>query len=241
MARCELTHIGRQPLDLHRAAAQHAAYERALEDLGFSIRRLDPQPELPDSVFVEDAALVLDEVAVIARPGARSRRAETATIAEALAPFRPLARIEPPGTLEGGDVLRLGRRIFVGRSSRTNDEGIAQLHALVGLLGYSVQAVPVTECLHLKSAVTDVAPGTLLVNPRWIPVRVFDDCRLIEVDPREPHAANALLAGGRVLFPEAFTGTAARLRAEGIGVQVLDVSEIAKAEGGLTCCSLLIA
>ena len=223
------------------AAAQHADYEEALERRGFTVLQLEAQPELPDSVFVEDAAVVLDEVAIITRPGALSRRPETLTVAEALAPVRPLRQIDAPGTLDGGDVLCLGTHLFVGRSSRTNEDGIRQLGSLVEPFGYTVTAVPVSGCLHLKSAATPVASGTLLINPRWVSPAAFAGCRLIEVDPREPLAANALLAGGSVLYADSSPSTAAHLLASGMDVRLLAMSEIAKAEGAVTCCSLLIA
>jgi dimethylargininase len=240
MAACELTHLPRTPIDLARAAAQHASYERALERLGYTVLRLDADDDLPDAVFVEDAAVVLDELAVVARPGAASRRAETLAVCEALASLRRISRIVPPGTLDGGDVLRVGRRLFVGRSGRTNEEGCRQLRALAGPLGYAVEPVPVDGCLHLKSAVTAVAPGTLLINPAWVAPRAFADFELIEVDAREPHAANALLAGTSVLYADGFPHTTERLLAAGIDVRLLDLSEIAKAEGAVTCCSLLV-
>jgi dimethylargininase len=241
MAACELTHLARQPIDLARAAAQHAAYEAELEGLGFTILQLEARPDLPDSVFVEDTAVVLPEVAIITRPGADARRPETLTIAEALAPIRPIERLAAPATLDGGDVLRLGNRLFVGRSTRTNDDGIRQLAGLVQPFGYTVVAVPVTGCLHLKSAVTQVASATLLVNPQWVPTSAFGDCRFIEVDPREPHGANALLAAGSVLYADSSPATAARLRARGLDVRLLAMSEMEKAEGAVTCCSLLIS
>jgi dimethylargininase len=240
LADCELTHVPRVPIDIELAIRQHAAYERALEDLGFTLLRLEAAPDLPDSVFVEDAAVVLDEVAIVSRPGAASRRPETAGVADALVRMRRLRHIVEPGTLDGGDVLRVGRQLFVGRSLRTNDEGIGQLRGIAQRFGWSVHAVPLERYLHLKSAVTAVAADTLLVDPRGVSAEVFDGYRVIEVDPRETSAANALLARETVIYPDAFPATAERLRAAGIRLQLLDVSEIAKAEGGVTCCSILI-
>lgn len=237
---CELTHLAREPIDLARAGAQHRAYEEALGALGCTVVRVPAAPDLPDSVFVEDAAVVLDEVAVAARPGAVSRRAEVEAVAGAVAAHRPLARIEPPGTLEGGDVLRIGRRIWVGLSGRTNAEGIRQLTSIAARHGYAVHPVRVTGCLHLKTAVTQVGEGTVLLNPAWIDPAAFDGFTWIGVDPREPFAANALLVGGRVVHAAAHTHTSERLRAHGIDVLPVDASELAKAEAGLTCCSILI-
>ncbi len=240
IVRCELTHLARAPIDVERAAAQHEAYERTLAALGCAVVSLSEEPELPDAVFLEDTAVVVDEVAVITRPGAASRRAETASVATALAAYRPLTAIEAPATLDGGDVLRLGRRLFVGVSGRTNGAGIAQLRAALAPYGYTVEAVPVHGCLHLKSAVTQVAPDAVLVNPAWVDAAAFPGFTPIPVDPGEPFAANALLLGNAVVYPEAFPATAAALAGAGVALATVDVSELAKAEGAVTCCSLIL-
>lgn len=240
ITRCELTHLDRDPIDPARAVAQHGRYEEALAALGCTVRRLAPEPGLPDSVFVEDAAFVLPEVAVLARPGAASRRAEVASVAEALRPYRRLAAVEAPGTLDGGDVLAVGDRLYIGRSARTNDEAIQQVRALVAPFGYTVVAVPVTGCLHLKTAVTLVADGTVLLNPAWVDPAPFDGLTCIPVSPAESFAANAVRVGDAVLFPSAFPHTRRRLEDAGLAVRTVDASELAKAEAGLTCCSLLV-
>jgi dimethylargininase len=240
MAECQLTHLARAPIDVSRAAEQHLAYERQLEAMGCDVRSLPAEPELPDSVFVEDAAVVFDELAFLARSGAESRRAEVESIAEALEPYRKLARIEPPGTLDGGDVLRVGKRVFVGLSRRTNQAGIEQMRALLPVYGYSIESVPVERCLHLKSAVTQVGEGALLINPAWVEPGAFRGLELIEVDAAEPYAANALLVKGVVVYPAAYERTRKRLDQRGIGVVTVEVSELAKAEGGVTCCSLIL-
>ncbi len=240
LARCELTHLARSPLDVGRAREQHARYVEALAELGCPVEWLAEAPEHPDAVFVEDAAVVVDELAVVARPGAISRRGETADVATALARHRPLARIEPPGTLDGGDVLRVGRRVFVGRSERTDAAGRAQLRALLEPHGYAVEEVAVTGCLHLKSAVTEVAEGTVLANPGWIDLARLGDLDVIAVDPAEPFAANALRVGTTVVLPAAFPRTRRRLEARGLDVRPVPADELAKAEGGVTCCSILI-
>lgn len=238
-ADCELTHVDRQRIDVTLAAAQHTAYEAQLAALGCAVRRLPAAPDLPDSVFVEDTALVFDEVAVITRPGAPSRRPEVYVVAEALKAYRPLREITAPGTLDGGDVLTLGHAVYVGLSRRTNAAGVDQLRAILTPFGYTVHAIPLTACLHLKSAVTQVADDALLLNPQWVDPASFNGWRLIEVAPDEPHAANALLVGGRVIFPAAHQRTAERLTQASIVIAPVDVSEIAKAEGGVTCCSLI--
>ena len=225
---------------MERAVTQHAAYEQALAALGCTVQRLPPTPDLPDSIFVEDTAVVCDEVAIIARPGAASRRAEVDTVAATLAAHRPLARIDAPGTLDGGDVLRVGRRIYVGASSRTNAEGIRQLREILTPLGYVVQDVAVSGCLHLKSAVTEAARDTVLLNPDWIDAALFDGLKCITVDPNEPFAANALLSGDVLLCASAHPLTRRRLEDHGIEVRTVDADELAKAEAGLTCCSILI-
>lgn len=240
ISRCELTHIGREAIELARAIEQHEAYERCLEALGCRVVRLPVEPELPDSVFVEDTAVVVDELAVMTRPGAASRRPETASMARALAAYRPVATIEAPGTLDGGDVLRIGRRLFVGRTPRSNPDGIARLRALLAPHGYTVEAVPVTGCLHLKSAVTQVAPQTVLVNPSWVDPAAFALHGVIEVDPSEPHAANTLLLGDTLVVAAAYPRTAGRLEAAGLRLARLEMSELAKAEGALTCCSVIL-
>lgn len=240
MARCELTHAARQPIDPAVAAAQHAGYERALAELGCEVRRLPTDPDLPDAVFIEDTAVITDELAVITRPGAASRRPETVVVAEALQPLRPIAAIQPPGTLDGGDVLRVGRVVFVGESLRTNADGIRQLAALLEPLGYTVRSVPVTACLHLKSAVTAVGGSALLINREWVNAAPFAGFDLVDVHRAEPAAANALLLAGTVVLPSAFPHTRNRLQQQGLRVREVDVSELAKAEGGVTCCCLLL-
>jgi len=237
---CELTHLERVPIDVSRATREHAAYEVLLESLGATVRHLPPEPALPDAVFVEDTAVVLDEVAVVTRPGAVSRRAETASTAAALAVHRPLLEIREPATLDGGDVLVVGRRLYVGLSSRSNAAAVAQLAPALRPLDYEVRGVAFRGCLHLKSAVTQVADGLLLANPDWVDADAFADCRTIPVHPSERHAANALALGGRVIHPQQFPLTRARLEAEGLLVAPLAMSELAKAEAGVTCCSLLV-
>jgi dimethylargininase len=240
IVRCELTYMPREPIDVGLALRQHEGYERCLAEIGCTVVSLPAEPDLPDAAFVEDTAVVVDEVAVTARPGVESRRPEVASVARALAQFRPTVAIEAPGTLDGGDVLCLGTRLFVGLSGRTNVAGIDQLRSAVAPFRYTVEALPVKGCLHLKSAVTQVAADTVVFNPRWVDGAAFEGLRRIEVDPAEPHGANALLVGGTVMYPAAFPRTAARLERAGIPLVRLDLSELAKAEGAVTCCSLIL-
>jgi dimethylargininase len=240
IAECQLTYLERrEPIDLALARAQHEAYERALERAGCEIRRVPAADELPDSVFVEDTAVVFEEFAVMTRPEAQSRRAEIDVVAKVLAEFRELLRIEAPGTIDGGDVLRVGSTVFVGESSRTNREGIQQLARLIEPRGYRVTSIPVSHCLHLKSAVTQVGPRRLLLNPEWIEPRHFAEWDLIVVDAKEPSGANALMIGEVVLFDEAHQRTLTRLRKSGVVVESVNLGELAKAEGAVTCCSLI--
>jgi dimethylargininase len=237
--RCELTHLTRQPIDIEKARAEHQAYEQRLREAGYRLDRLSTGASMPDSLFVEDIAVVFDEVAIITRPGAPSRRAETAAVADALRAYRPIRSIDPPGTIDGGDVLTVGTRVFVGESSRTNRSAIAQMESILAPYGYTVLGVAVRGCLHLKSAVTAIADDTLLINRDWAPADRFLPFHLVDVDPAEPMAANALRLHDRVIYPALFPRTRARLDDQGIRVVGVDVAEIAKAEGAVTCCSLV--
>jgi dimethylargininase len=236
---CELSFIPRQPIDLNIARAQHQAYEQLLGTLGARVLSLPAEPDLPDSMFVEDPAIVLDELAVIFPLGTASRRPEAASLARAISKFRNLEHVTLPGTLEGGDILRIGNRLFVGVTQRSNAEGIRQLAAILAPHHYEVIAVPVSGCLHLKSAVTCLGRETLLANRAWFDTTPFAGCDWIDVDPAEPHAANALPLASTVLFPASFPRTRARIEAAGFGVTPLDISELQKAESGLTCSSLI--
>lgn len=240
IGQCELTHLDRQPIDLALARTQHHLYEAALAALGCQVQQLPAELTLPDSVFVEDAAVVLDEVAIITRPGADSRKPETISIAQALAPYRTLCNIAAPGTVDGGDVLRIGKRLYVGLSSRSNQAAIDQMAAFLQPFGYTVQGVPVKGFLHLKSAVTQVAEAMVLINPAWVDAALFGDLQIIEIDPTEAYAANTLLIGETVIYPISYPRTHQRLVQAGVPVQTVDVAELIKAEGAVTCCSLIL-
>ncbi len=240
LADCELTHLERVPIDVARAVAEHAAYEHRLRELGVAVRRLPAEPDLPDAVFVEDTAVVLDDIAVIARPASPVRREEIFTVAETLAAHRLVAWLDGTATLDGGDVLVDGNRVFVGLSTRTNRDGVAQLAGILHPVGYSVIPVSFRGCLHLKTAATRVAPGLLLLNPDWVEGSVFSGLRAIAVDPSEPHAGNALALENAVIHPAHFPRTRARLEAEGLRVLPVEMTELAKAEAGVTCCSLVV-
>lgn len=239
--RCELTHLERQPIDLVRARDEHARYEAVLRSLGCEVERLPAGPEQPDSVFIEDTAVVLDELAVITRPGAISRRAETVAVAEALRRYRPVRAIDAPATLDGGDVLRAGRQLHVGIGQRTSAAGARALRDLSALYGYDVRLVEYRDCLHLKTAATLVADDLVLVNPAWVDAAQFAPLRTLDVHPDEPFAANALRVADAVILSDEHERTRLRLEAAGIAVIPVPARELAKAEGGVTCCSLVFA
>jgi dimethylargininase len=236
---CELTFLSRAEIDFDLVQQQHQQYQAVLSSLGCEIVSVPTEPGLADSVFIEDTAIVLDEIAILCRPGAESRRAEVGGVEEALRDYREIASIQAPGTVDGGDLLRVGKVIYAGLSTRTNHEGIGQLASIVADHGYSVETVETAKCLHLKSAVSGVAPATLLINPDWIDRSAFGNYELIDVDEDEAHAANALLVGPSVIYPSSFPRTAEVLAARGIDVIPVDMSELQKAEGAATCCSLI--
>jgi dimethylargininase len=240
IADCELSFIGREPINVAMAHLQHIDYIAGLQGLGVQVVELPAEPTLPDSVFVEDTVLLFDELAVMTRPGAASRRAEVASIEAAFSKYRELiAHIAEPGTLDGGDVLRVGKRVFVGLSKRSNQAAIDQLTEILTPYGYSVTAVPMHDCLHLKSAVTALSDDTVLINPDWVDVSYFSGYRQMSVAQSEPHAANVVRIGDAILMPSSFPATQALIQAAGFTVHTVDVSELQKAEGAVTCCSVL--
>jgi dimethylargininase len=236
---CELTFVDRAPIDLAKAQEQHRAYEQVLEKFGAKVISLPLEAALADSMFVEDPAMVLDELALILPLGTESRRAEAASLAKVLAKFRELKYVQLPGTAEGGDILRVERNLFVGLSKRTNGEGTRQLQSIIGEYGYTVTAAPVSGCLHLKSAVTFLGRNTLLANRKWFDASCMPGFEWLDVAPEEPHAANALAFGDTVILPASFPLTRTLIEARGFTVLPLDISELQKAESGLTCSSLL--
>jgi dimethylargininase len=239
LANCELSFIPRESIDLEKACAQHHAYEDALAKLGARVISLPEQPDLPDSMFVEDPAVVLDEVAVICTLGTEIRRKEAPSLAAELQKYRKLEYVKLPAMLEGGDVLRIGKKLFVGLTARSNAEGIRQFSVVAEKHGYDVTAVPLNGCLHLKSAVTCLGRNTLLANRAWFHRQRMGGFEWVEVDPSEPHAGNALAIRDTVIFPASFPKTRGRIEAQGFKVLPLDISELQKAESGLTCSSLI--
>jgi dimethylargininase len=211
-----------------------------LRSLGATVVPVPAASDHPDAVFVEDTAIVLDDVAVITRPGASSRRGELEGVASVLTNYRTLVRMDAPGTLDGGDVIRMGRTLYVGRSGRTNDAGIEQLRHLVAPHDYRVVAVDFAGCLHLKSAATAIADDTVLLNPDWVSASAFPGCDAVPIDASEPHGANALRIGDSLIHSSQFPRTGELLTRHGLRVCEVDLSELAKAEGAVTCCSLIV-
>jgi dimethylargininase len=238
---CELTHMDRERICHKTASKQHADYVDALRTLGVEVVELEPLHHHPDAVFVEDIMVVVDEVAVLTRPGAESRRGEVESAVTLVEQYRTIARIESPGTLEGGDVMQVERTIFVGRSNRSNDAGIDQLRTILAPHGYTVLSMPVPGALHLKTAATYLGDGMVLANPEWLDTTQFNELDVIETHPDEPFAGNAIRIGNSLVFPEQFPHTAGRLEARGFVLKRVQSSELAKAEGSLTCKSVIFS
>lgn len=238
---CEITHIDRTPIDLDTARKQHHEYVKALAQLGCQVIELPEEVDLPDSVFVEDTAFILPEVAVITRPGADSRKPETESITHALLHHRPLIHVTPPASVDGGDVLVLDKNIYIGLSTRSNMAAVNQLNDLLDKFGYKVHGVELTDCLHLKTAVTRVDDKTLLINKNWVDTSHFSGFDLIEVDAAEPFAANCLQVNGKIIYPTAFPNTQRKLEKKGYSIVNVNLDELAKAEGAATCCSLIVS
>jgi dimethylargininase len=236
---CELTYHARELIDIAKANAQHKAYENLLAELGCEVISLPAEPDLPDAVFVEDPLVVVDEVAVILHMGAASRRPEARTLADAVSRYRPLKYLTAPGTMDGGDVLRLGRKLFVGLTNRTNEQGIAQLRDILRPHGYEVQSMEVRNCLHLKTACSYIGKNTILINRSFIDALPFQQFQLIDVPNEEPTGANVLFVNDFVLIPESFQRTRTLLNKRGFETRAVDISELQKAESGITCSSVI--
>ena len=240
MQGCIRTYIESAAIDLELARKQHAGYCAVLEECGADIVTLDTNVELPDSVFVEDAAVVLDEIAVVGVMGALSRRDESTAVEAELRKWRLVHRIELPATLDGGDVLRIGKTILIGFSSRTNEEGVTAFKQMAEPLGYRVIVVPVTGCLHLKSACCALPDGALVVNKKWIDSRAIAGFETLDVPEEEPWGANVTLVRSSVVMPASNTRMNEKIARRGFAVHGVDLSEFQKAEGSASCLSILV-
>jgi dimethylargininase len=221
------------------ALQQHERYCEALQRHGAQLRRLSVNAEHGDGCFIEDNAVVVDEVAILATMGASHRRHEPHAIAAVLAEYRPIEYVADNARLEGGDVLRINRDIFVGRSARTNQRGVDELRRILEPLGYRVIGVDVADGLHLKTACTALDASTLLAHRAWLDMSPFQRFAVIDVHPDEPTAANVLRIGDAIVMHEGCPRTIERVRERFARAQTVDISEFAKADGGLTCLSLI--
>jgi dimethylargininase len=243
LAECELTHLQRQPISAGRAAGQHDGYEQALRESGFEVVRLPELADHPDAIFVEDTALLLDGHAIILRPGVASRAGEVDSTASGLSGHFELHRLEH-GYVDGGDVLRIGRTLHVGLSTRTDEEGIRALGDVAKPLGFEVVQAELRNCLHLKTGATLAGAdmhgvAVLLYSERAVDPLQFAHVEPLAVDESEPAAANCLRVGERLILPAGNPRTAGALRDRGFQVTEVDVSELQKAEAGVTCMSLI--
>jgi dimethylargininase len=239
IARCELTFRQREGVDYKRAVRQHAAYCDLLRRHGAQLVELEASDANPDCCFVADTAIVLDEVAVVASMGASSRREETSAVEKILSAHRQISRIKPPATLDGGDVVIIGKQIFVGHSRRTNRQGIEALARILRPLGYEVTPVAVNGSLHLTTACSVLNEETVLVNPRWIDVAPLARLWVIPVPEDEPWAASTMRINDTILVEAAAPRTVKLVGQHSASVEVLDISEFRKAEGSLSCLSIL--
>jgi dimethylargininase len=240
MQQCQRTYIAHDSIDYNHALLQHENYCQTLRNLGAKVQTLGVNLPLPDCVFIEDTVIVLDELAILCSMGTESRRLEPPGIEAELRKYRHVEEITLPATIEGGDVLRVGRQLLVGISSRTNRVGISALRSIVQPHGYTVTPIPVHGCLHLKTACTALDESRLLINPNWIDATPLCNFELQPIPPTEPFAANILPLAGRICIAAGHVKTADLLDKLGFDIQPIDLSEFAKAEGGLTCLSILL-
>lgn len=236
---CEVSHIDRSPIDFELTVKQHRNYCNVLHSAGLEVKELSVSLNYPDSTFIEDTAVVVDEIAILACMGVKSRRGEVINIEPELAKYRSLKHIQFPATLEGGDVLQMNRQIFVGLSSRTNQAGFESIREILSPLGYQVIQIAIKDCLHLKSACTKIDADTLLVNPDWLDMKPISHFRKINIAKDESYAANCLSLNDTVYLPKEFPKTSEIIAQHGYTIETINISELQKAEGGLTCSSII--
>jgi len=237
--RCEVSFIDRAPIDVQKMKQQHRAYEDMLRSMGYEVVQIPADDSCPDCCFIEDTALVLDEIAVITYPGSEARRGEVPGVVPTIEKYRKTVRIEPPATLEGGDVLRIGRNLYVGLTQRTNAQGVESLRSLVKPYGYTVTGVPTPGALHMKSVCTAADDRTIVADPTRMDASVFKDYDVVEIPPDEWMGGDLLPINGTVCMIEGFPKLKTALEARGLEVRTQNMSEFLKAEAGLTCLSLL--
>jgi dimethylargininase len=239
LSSCELTYKQREPIDCSLARQQFNAYCEVLRRWGIDLTTLPASDSHPDCCFVQDTAVVLDEISITASMGAASRSGETKEVEKVLSQFRAIARITPPATLDGGDVVQFGNRLFVGLSRRTNGRGIEALQRIVEPRGYRVVPVVVNGGLHLTTGCGVVNDETVLLNPRWLDATAFKDLRQLHVPETEPWAANTIRLNGAVCLEAGAAQTAELVSPFTETIETLDISEFRKAEGSLSCLSLI--
>lgn len=239
IGQCQLTYLERQAIDYTKACRQHRSYQKFLGSLGINVISLPAESDFPDGVFVEDTAVVVDELAVICVPARPSRRNEIHALARLLEQYRELRFLKESATLEGGDVILDGKTCFVGISGRTNQEGVRQLQEILAPFNYEVRGVHVEGCLHLSTGASSLGSNTILANPKWVDVSALSGYEVIPVPSAEPWAANLIRVGRDVLMPDTFPETRALLEDRGFIVHTTDISEFMKAEAGVSCMSLI--
>lgn len=240
LGNCEVTHVLREDINLRLAVQQHDGYCQALRQLGADIEILSPLESYPDSVFIEDNAIILDELAVLTSMGTASRQGEADVVLPVLSQYRCLVEMRLPAKIEGGDVFRVGKTLYVGISSRTNHEGVEALRSIVEPFGYGVIVIPVKGCLHLKTACTPLDDETLLVNPAWLDLDALGKFRLLRIPSAELFGANVLRLPQGILANAEYPMTLDVIAAHGYSVAAVEMSEFSKAEAGVTCLSLIL-
>jgi len=235
---CELTFVKSEPINIAKATLEHDNYCRMLEQCGARVVRLEENILLPDSVFVEDPVIVFDEVAVLTSMGVESRRLELAALGKYFRQYRNVKQITLPARIEGGDVLKIGRRIYIGESARTNAAGIHELEKIIEPFGYEVVPVKVSGCLHLKTGCTALDANTILINSAWVDILPFSEFKIVETPQEEPFGANVLPINDTICMNDAFPETKELVVSLGYNVVSTDITEFVKAEAGLTCMSV---
>lgn len=238
---CELTFMERAPIDLELAKAQYLAYCDTISKLGAKVIKLSKNLAYPDCSFVEDVAIVLDELGIITSMGAESRRGEQQEVRVEIEKYRKIAVILPPANIEGGDVLRIGKTLFVGLSTRTNKQGVEALRIIAAPHGYEVISIEVPGCLHLKTGMTAIDEKMLLANKTWVNVTPIKGFKIIDVPNDEPWGGNILKIQDQVIAPASCPKTIELIKRHGINVHPVDISEFQKAEAGLTCMSIVFS